>query len=271
MRPPRTYTTEAIILKHSDFGEADRILTVLTPHKGKIRVIAKGVRRPVSRKAGHLELLCHSQLQMAQGRNLDIVTQASSIEGFLHMRSEKELWHRTCSFYFAELVDRFIEDETEHTDVYELLLEALHCLNADVQALQQQREQQTWQSDRARDRSLLLMRYFEIYLLSCIGYEPLLRTCAHCHTELQPEENGFTPALGGAVCPQCSHLWAQPLSLNALKVLRLLQRTEWERVPQFHLDARLHGEIEAAMHGLLRFHLERDLKTWNFLDMLSYN
>jgi len=115
------------------------------------------------------------------------------------------------------------------------------------------------------------MRYFEIYLLSCIGYEPLLRTCAHCHTELQPEENGFTPALGGAVCPQCSHLWTQSLSLNALKVLRVLQRTEWERVPHFHLDARLHGEIEAAMHGLLRFHLERDLKTWNFLDMLSSN
>jgi len=112
------------------------------------------------------------------------------------------------------------------------------------------------------------MRYFEIYLLSSIGYEPVLRTCANCDRELRPEENGFTPALGGALCPNCSHLWAQPLSMNALKVLRLLHRSDWSQVPRFHLNARLHSELEMAMHGLLRFHLERDLKSWSFLEML---
>jgi DNA repair protein RecO (recombination protein O) len=266
MRQQHSYSTEAIVLKHSDLGEADRILTLFTPHKGKYHAVAKGARRPVSKKAGHLELLCHSQLHMAVGRNLDIVTQAQGIESFRAMR--EELWYMTCAFYLAELVDRFIGDEAEHFNVYNLLLQSLRALDADAQEVRQQRAEGTLQPERERDRTLLLLRYFEIYLLSFIGYEPLLRTCVHCNSKLQPEENGFTPSLGGALCPKCAHLWGQRLSVNALKVLRLLQRTEWERVPRFHLDARLHNEIESAMHGLLRFHLERDLKSWSFLEML---
>ena len=113
------------------------------------------------------------------------------------------------------------------------------------------------------------MRYFEIHLLSAIGYQPSFHNCVQCGSELQAVENGFAPSLGGALCPQCSRFWAYPLSLNALKVLRLLQRSKWSDVPRLRLDARLYGEIETIMHGLLRFHLERDLKSWSFLEMLN--
>jgi DNA repair protein RecO (recombination protein O) len=267
MRQQRSYSTEAVILKHSDLGEADRILTLFTPYKGKIRAIAKGTRRPISKKAGHLELLYHSQLQLAQGRNLDIITQALGVESFLRLRDE--LWHMTCGFYLAELIDRFLEDDTVHLDVYNLLLLALRTLDTDAQESQQLRVEGSLVVEQEHERSQLLLRYFEIYLLSYVGYEPLLRTCANCESELQPEENGFTPSLGGALCPRCSHLWSQSLSMNALKVMRLLQRTDWQHVPHFHLNARLQSEIEAATHGLLRFHLERDLKSWSFLEMLE--
>ncbi|QBD81361.1 DNA repair protein RecO [Ktedonosporobacter rubrisoli] len=263
----RSYPIEAVILKHSDLGEADRILTLFTPQKGKFHAVAKGSRRPISRKAGHLDLLTHSQLQMAQGRNLDIVTQAQSIENFLHLRDE--LWHTTCAFYLAEMVDRFIENDTQHPNVYRLLLEALRGLDSDALALQGQRAQEALSVEDEQSRAQLLTRYFEINLLSYIGYEPVFRVCAHCGSELQPEENGFTPSLGGALCPRCSHLWAQALSANALKVLRLLQRADdWQHVPRIRLTARLHAEIETAMHSLLRYHLERDLKSWSFLEML---
>ncbi|GHO87940.1 DNA repair protein RecO [Dictyobacter formicarum] len=267
MREQRSYSAEAIILKRTDLGEADRVLTLFTPYKGKIRSLAKGVRRPGSKKAGHLELLCYSQLQLAMGRNFDIITQAQTKENFFHLRNE--LWHMTCGFYLAELVDRFVEDNTQQQDVYNLLLMALRILEADATQVQQRRAQGEAASPHDQDRSRLLLRYFEIYLLSYIGYEPVLRQCAHCRAELKPEQNGFTPALGGALCPNCSHLWSQSLSMNALKVLRLLQRTEWSKVPNLHLDARLQAEIEAAMHGLIRFHLERDLKSWSFLEMLN--
>jgi DNA repair protein RecO (recombination protein O) len=266
MREQRSYSTEAIILKRTDLGEADRILTLFTPYKGKYHAIAKGIRRPVSKKAGHIELLSHCRLHVAVGRNLDIVTQAESIENFLHVRTD--LWHMTCGFYLAELVDRFVEERTSHLDVYNLLLEALRTLDANAVELGQQRGAEGLPADQEHGRTQLLLRHFEIYLLSYIGYEPVLRQCAHCNAELQPVENGFTPTLGGALCPNCSHLWTHPLSMNALKVLRLLQRTEWAKVPPLRLDARLHAELETAMHGLLRFHLERDLKSWSFLEML---
>lgn len=106
MREQRTYSTDAIILKHADLGEADRIMTLLTPYKGKIHAVAKGSRRPVSRKAGHLELLCHSRLTLAQGRNLDIITQAQAHDSFLALRQGDDTWYSTCAIYLAELVDR---------------------------------------------------------------------------------------------------------------------------------------------------------------------
>jgi DNA repair protein RecO (recombination protein O) len=264
MGQPRSYSADAIILKHSDLGEADRIITLFTPYKGKVHAIAKGTRRPISKKAGHLELLCSSRLHMAQGRNLDIVTQAQSIESFAYLRNQ--LWHMTCGFYLAELVDRFIEDDAQHLDVYNLLLETLRILDAHAQDIQQRR---ATNAAISYDRTQLLLCYFEIYLLSFIGYEPVLRACAHCKAELLPRENGFNPSLGGALCPNCSHLWSQRLSTHSLKILRLLQRTAWPLVPYFRFDSAIRAEVETATHSLLRFHLERDLKSWSFLEMLE--
>ena len=270
MRQQRSYSIEAIILKRTDIGEADRILTLFTPNRGKMRAVAKGTRRPISKKAGHLELLNRSQMQVALGRNLDIITQAEGRENFLHLRGE--LWHMTCGFYLVELVDRFVEDSTPHLDIYALLLEALRYLDADANALQQQRVQSAVLADELVDEhrhTRLLLRYFELHLLSAIGYEPALQNCAHCGSELQPEENGFRASLGGALCPLCSRFWERRLSLNALKVLRFLQRSKWIEASYLRLDTRLQAELEAVMHDLLRFHLERDLKSWSFLDMLN--
>src|SRR5260370_18119399 len=102
MRQQRSYPIEAIVLKHSDFGEADRILTLFTPFKGKMHAVAKGIRRPISKKAGHLDLLSRSQLQMTLGRNLDIITQAEGRENFLHLRVE--LCPMTFDFNLADLL-----------------------------------------------------------------------------------------------------------------------------------------------------------------------
>ena len=271
MRHQHSYSTEAIVLKRHDLGEADRILTLFTPHKGKVHVIAKGIRRITSKRAGHLELLSHSQLQLAVGRELDIVTQAEAREAFLHLRSE--LWHMTCGFYLAELADRFIEDHTQHLNVYNLLLETLRCLDADALALQRQRSLETVSTQQAYRRTKLLLRYFELHLLFYVGYEPSLQHCAHCASELRAQENGFKPSLGGVLCPQCARFWERSLSVKALRTLLLLRRTAWADIPfqrlDVHLDSRLEGELEAVLHGLLRFHLERDLKSWSFLEMLN--
>src|ERR1700730_8291436 len=179
MRSPHSYATEAIVLKRTDLGEADRMLVLFTPVKGKIHAVAKGTRRPISKLAGHVDLLCRSQLQLALGRNLDIVTQAEGRENFLHLRSD--LWHMTCGFYLAELVDRFVEDSTPHLDIYSLLLETLRYLDADATALEQQITNSTAPAEDGVDENghtTLLLRYFELHLLSSVGYEPSLQNCA---------------------------------------------------------------------------------------------
>lgn len=268
MRQQHSYSTEAIVLKRSDFGEADRIITLFTPYKGKFHAIAKGSRRPVSKLAGHVELLNRSQLQLGLGRNLDIITQAEMRENFLHLRLE--LWHMTCGFYLAELVDRFVEERVPHSDIYTLLLQALRYLDADASALAQQPAQQdAGATAHSNSKTPLLLRYFELHLLTSVGYAPSFQACASCASELLPQENGFKASLGGALCQQCSHLWERRLSLNALKVLRYMQNNSWRDAARVRLNAPLRVELESVMHSLLRFHLERDLKSWSFLDMLN--
>ena len=267
MRQQHSYSTEAIILKRSDLGEADRIVTLFTPKKGKFHALATGSRRPVSKLAGQVDLLSRSQLQLGLGRNLDIVTQAEIRENFLGLRSE--LWHMTCGFYLAELVDRFVEERVAHADIYTLLLQTLRYLDADAGALGQQRMQQEAGEVPTHGKTSLLLRFFELHLLSAVGYAPSLQNCVSCSSELLAQENGFKASLGGVLCPQCSHLWERRLSLNAFKVLRYIQQHTWSESARIRLNASLEAELEALMHGLLRFHLERDLKSWSFLDMLS--
>ena len=84
----RQYRTEGIVLKRSDFGEADRILTLYTPERGKMRVVAKGVRRITSRKAGHVELFVRSRCMIHKGRDLDILAQTESVETFRALRED---------------------------------------------------------------------------------------------------------------------------------------------------------------------------------------
>jgi DNA repair protein RecO (recombination protein O) len=101
----RTYRTEAIVLKAQDYGETDKLLTLLTPQVGKLRAVAKGVRKPNSRMGGHLDLFTRSNLFLARGRNLDIVTQAVALEHFTAMRHD--LARSTYAHYVADLLDGF--------------------------------------------------------------------------------------------------------------------------------------------------------------------
>lgn len=253
----RIYSTEAIVLRRTDFGEADRILTLFTPAYGKVRAIAKGARRTTSRLAGHLELFTRTQLLLATGRELDVVTQAEGRERLDRLRDDR--WHATAAFYAAELVDRFLEDADPHPRLYALFTRTLRLLEEGAGGVQ------TGVQAGIPLRGWMALRYFELHLLDELGYRPALHTCAGCDTPLRPEENGYSAELGGALCPACARYAQRRLSLQALKVLRLLQTTEWEALPRLRLEDELRGEVEAVLQGTLRYHLDRDLKSWAFL------
>jgi DNA repair protein RecO (recombination protein O) len=119
----RRYKTEGIILKRTNYGEADRILTIYTKHYGKIKAIAKGVRKITSRKGGNLELFNHCTLFLARGRNLDIVTEVQLLDSF--PRLGRSLAKTADAFYIVELVDQLTPEGQVNRRVFASLLAAL--------------------------------------------------------------------------------------------------------------------------------------------------
>jgi DNA repair protein RecO (recombination protein O) len=249
MSKPRTYQTEAIITKKVKLGEADRILTLYTPHLGKIQAVAKGVRRPRSKLAGHLELLTHSLVSLARGRNIDTITGSQTINSFLPLKSDLEL--SSYALYVAELVNQFTADNMENHPLFQLLLETMEHLC------------QTSHKE-------LLLRYFELHLLDEVGYRPQLQQCVSCRAPLEPAVNSFCPSAGGMLCPNCQQTqpWAYPLSVNALKVLRFLQNSSFDMASKLKLDTELCHQLEKVMRDYIKYLLEREVKSTAWLDTL---
>ncbi len=250
MSKPRTYQTEAIIIKKTRLGEADSILTLYTPHLGKIQGFARSLRKPKSKLAGHLELLTHSLVSLARGRNLDTITGSQTINSFLPLKSDLRL--ASYALYAIELVDRFTAEHIENYPLFQLLLETM---------------QQLCQADDSE----LVLRYFEIHLLNEVGYRPQLQQCVSCRAILEPITNSFCPSAGGVLCPDCRQ--SQPLtyslSVNALKVLRLLQGGDYETVSRLKMNPELSRELEGVMRAYLRYLLEREVKSAAWLDTLK--
>jgi DNA repair protein RecO (recombination protein O) len=249
MPRPRVYKTQAIVLRQRKLGEADKIVTLYCSHLGKVDAIAKGIRRTKSRLAGHLEPLTLGSYLIAEGRELDIVTQAETVDGFPSLRDDLERLSR--GLYCAELVDRLTPERSEGNPLFRLLTETLGIL--------------------CHEEGIdLAVRWFEARLLDELGYRPNLEACAICDRRLEPVDNFWSAAAGGVVCPACADdsLRMPPLSLNALKVLRLLLRVSFAEAARIHLSSQLAAEVQACLADQVRFVLEREVRSARFVETL---
>jgi len=249
MPDPREYQTEAVIIRKTKLGEADRIFTLYTRDHGKIEVFAKGVRRPKSKLAGHLELLTYSLVRLVRGRNLDTVTGSQTIEAFLPLKND--LWLTSYGLYAAELVNQFNAERSANQPIFELLVETLRRLS------------------RAENSNLTL-RYFELRLLDLSGYRPQLRECVACRTELKPEENVFCSAAGGTLCPGCrfEQTGSISISVDTLKVLRFMQKNSFETVSRLKITSDLANNLKNVLSAYIRYILEKEVKSAAWLDSL---
>ncbi len=242
----KLYRTEAVALRRVDVGEADRILTLYTPQFGKIRAIAKGVRRLTSHLGGHLELFTRSKLLLAKGRDLDYVSQAETVDPFIVFRDDPNLiWY---PYYIAELLDRLSADNLANPPAYQLLLDTLGWVG------------------RAKEPDLLL-RWYELQLLGLLGYRPELHRCLICKTPLEPDEGHAFSVQGGVICPTCAPTQrATAISLASFKVLRLLQRSaDYREVDKVHVSDTIGSEVKRILNSYLQYILERELRSAQFL------
>jgi DNA repair protein RecO (recombination protein O) len=246
---PRVYKTQAIVLRQRKLGEADKIVTLYTSHGGRLDAVAKGVRRTKSRLAGHLEPLTLGSYLLAEGRELDIVTQAETVEAFPGLREDLERLSR--GLYCAELVDRLTPERSEGNPIFRLLQETLGYLSTSP-------------------NYELAVRRFELRLMDQLGYRPALAACAVCDTPLQPQTNYWSVSGGGVICQGCADdsLRLMPLSLNALKMLRLIERASFEEAARVRLSGELAMELQTCLGDYVRYVMERDVRSARFVETL---
>ena len=246
-RLERSLSTEVVVLRHADWGEADRLLVLFSREAGKLRAIAKGARKLRSRKAGHLEPFTRARLMLARGRDFWIVTQAETVDAYLPVR--EDLLRTAYAVYAVELLDRFTYEEGENRGLYQLLVETLERASV-------------------LDDPFPALRYYEIRLLDLLGFRPELIRCVRCNNEIKPEDQYFDALLGGAVCPRCGENLptARPVSMQTLKYLRHYQRSNFREAFRADLAPGARREIETLLNYYLTYHLERKLNSPSFIE-----
>jgi DNA repair protein RecO (recombination protein O) len=248
------YKTNALVLRRIPLGETDKILTLFTREYGKISVIAKGARRTTSRKSAGTEPLTLIRALLAEGRNLDVLTQVETRASFPLITGNFGLFLRAT--YACELVDRLTIERDPAGDVFDLLLATLYVLQ------------------RAVDPDAALHAY-ELKLMALAGYEPQLDACVVCERMLGEAEppGGYSALRGGALCRSCADSEVRedllPFPLEALWTLQTLLAThDPHELAALVLPEPARDPINRALHAHLRFHLERDVRSSAILDAL---
>ena len=235
------------MLRKLDYGEADRIFTLLTRNHGKVGAIAKGVRRPESKLGPSLELYGHVDVLLAKGRGeLDVVAQVQRMPG---LRIAGDVERMSHAALIAELAERVCEDRHPVDGVYELAVMALDELARET--------------DPRRASA-----YFLMAALDLLGYSPQLTACVSCDKQLTAKPAAFSPEAGGFLCDNCAMPGMPLVPLAGIKVLRLMAAGDLETYRRLKLDAPLMSSIEGVLTTQLEHHLDRRLKSLQFLHQM---
>ncbi len=237
-------------MRKTTIGEADLVVTVFTAEQGKLRASAKGARRSSSKLVGHLEPLTLVRLSLARGRELEIITQAQVTDGLSLLKDD--LSSMTRGMYVAELLDGFGPEDSPSPELFRLATGVLR------------------QIPQAKNPEASL-RYFEFHLLRITGVLPELYQCVECGSAIAPDAHRFSVNLGGVLCPACNPAEAlvRPLSLRAMKVLRLMHRGSLAETSALTLNPALASEMKSILFHTIRYWLGKEIRSNLFLEQLD--
>ena len=242
-----TFATEGIVLRKGNFGEADQIVTLLTRYHGKLSAVAKGVRRIGSRKGGNLDLLNHVKAYLAEGKNLDIITEVELQSAWPRLKEDLE--KVAASFQIAELANEFLVEKQENKEVFELTLTALRKLEEGSKPEQ-------------------VLAIYQVKLLGNIGFQPELGKCVRCGKDLEPEGLALSPELGGVIGPEerenDENAWG--ISANTLKVWRFFLAHDFDQSLKLNIPGEVAREVSRSLQYYLEYLLEKDLKSPGLID-----
>lgn len=232
---------QGIVLRGYPFGEADRVVVLLSPNHGKLRTVAKGVRKTTSRFGGRLEPFTHVDLVLYEGRNLDTITQVSIIEGFPRLRSD--LGQVVSAGIMVEAADAVAQEQESSLRLFLLLQRGLRALEAGVSG---------------RD----LITSFLLKLAGVVGVAPALERCAACGRS--DDLVSFSFASGGVLCERCRGERGMRLRPGVTDYMARLERAEFTELPVS--EEKLSGEAMGVARRFVEYHLDRSLASLAVLE-----
>jgi DNA repair protein RecO (recombination protein O) len=238
------YRDEAIVLRTHKLGEADRIITLLTRQHGRVRAVAKGVRRTTSRFGSRLEPFTYVDLQLAEGRNLDTITQAETLTPFskgLGLDYDRY----TAGTVMLETADRLVSEERQPSvQQFLLLVGGLRAMVAGEHGPGQ------------------VLDSYLLRSLAVAGWAPSFDQCARCGSE--GPHRWFNPSMGGVVCATCRVPGSASPAPETLALLGALLAGDWEVVDA--AQPRHLREASGLVAAFLAWHLERGLKSLVYVE-----
>jgi DNA repair protein RecO (recombination protein O) len=240
------YRDEAVVLRTQKLGEADRIVTLLTRRHGRVRAVAKGVRRTGSRFGSRVEPFMQVDLQLYEGRSLDTVTQAETMEPYGD-RIARDYGSYTAGTAVLETAERLSAEEREPSlKLYLLVVGALRALAESLHT------------------PTLVLDAFILRAMAIAGYEPVLGSCTRCDEPGQ--HRFFAVALGGLVCGDCRPPGAATVSAQSLGLMNALMSGDWAVADV--ADERTQRETSGLVAAYLQWHLEHGLRSLRLVERL---
>lgn len=242
----RLYTASGIVLRRQSVGEADALVTLLSPTHGRFTAIARGVRKPTSRTRGHVEPFTHGRYLFARGRTFDVLTQAETVRTF--PRLSQKLFAQAAALYIAELTVNLAPEHEPAPELFALLESTFMALDAGA--------------------GLAAVRYFELRATAQAGYALQLASCVRCQRDIPPETVLFAPSAGGLVCARCRSDGTPGLLLDVrtVKLLRFAATEPLERFLAVRIDEGTVVQVGRAMRAWVNHLLERELASARYLD-----
>lgn len=237
------FRDDAVVLRTHKLGEADRIVSLLGRRNGRMRAVAKGVRRTSSKFGARLSPFGHVDLQLIEGRNLHTVTQAVGVDLYgRHISSDYPRYTVACAI--SETAERLTPEEHEPSlPLFQLTLGALRTLSAD-----------------AHDAPLVLDAYL-LRAMDVSGWAPALNGCASCGAA--GEHRAFSVAAGGQVCRDCRPAGAAHPSPAAITLMRALATGDWDTADSSQFAVR--NEASGLVSAHLQWHMERSIRALSYV------
>ena len=244
--------TDAIVIRSFPLGEFDKIITFYTADFGKVKAVARGARRPKNRFRGSLELLNYGMLVFFErpNKDLQIINDFDLIDAFDGIKADFDRTAYGC--YLAELVGAIESEQSVNQQVFHLLRCAFDLLGR-------------------IDDMALLARTFEVQLLGLAGYAPQLSQCVVCAQSFHGTTLHFSSRLGGLLCAKCAHRDANAISMarGSCELMKQLQKSDLPHLTRLRASALNHRELKFALSTFISYHIERDLKSLEFIENLN--